>query len=656
MSYLNQPGGQGGYPPQSRPPQQQPPPGQGYAYQGGTPGFPPQQQQQQPYGQPMYPTQQSGYYQAPPPGAPQGYYQQPQQAYASQSFQPYASGAPPVQHMQQQPQSYAQAPKPMPTPPKTHTTQQPQRSVPPSSQPPQHSPPPSQPSPTQAKQSASFSPAVTTPELNPTELKFGNKIGEGSYSRVYSGYCRGKNVAIKVFKRATDELQDTELQSFREEVAIMSKIYHPNVVLFMGACTKGKELMIVTEHLPTDLETLFITEKRKIPLYQKLKMLKDAALGMNWLHCSDPIFIHRDLKLSNLLVDNNYKVCVCDFGLTQMKPKDVESLEYNPQGSLVYMAPEVFLGKYDEKCDIYSFAIVMWEVITQTPAFSENITLEEMRRFVRAVCDESFRPKIPDEWEESLKDLVRRCWASKATDRPSFTKIIEDLDNVLIDVALPDPSARSLWKQHFHMQEEVEWKEFRRTLEGYLTQKPEEIQWKCLEAVLADKSSNLANEKNSVVKICKFGQVCAWFGPLTSFSPPIMVKLHDTLKEKWFHGDVGAKEAEEKLQTNPKPSFLVRFSESQLGCFTVSVFSKKEKRIKHHRVNHVPGQGVYLWQQRYDSLKTLLSDRKAKAQLELDKPCGGSKYTSLFPKALKKKEKPPAPNEYVLPDMSKMGV
>ena len=67
---------------------------------------------------------------------------------------------------------------------------------------------------------------------------------------------------------------------------------------------------------------------------------------------------------------------VCDFGLTQMKPKELDSLQYDPHGSPLYMAPEVFVGEYDEKCDVYSFGIIMWETITLQQAYqgiSENL-------------------------------------------------------------------------------------------------------------------------------------------------------------------------------------------------------------------------------------------------------------------------------------------
>lgn len=163
--------------------------------------------------------------------------------------------------------------------------------------------------------------------------------------------------------------------------------------------------------MPTDLETLIIDEKKRLSLFQRMKMTKDAALGMNWLHSSNPIFIHRDLKLSNLLVDNNYKVCVCDFGLAQMKPKEVTNLEYDPHGSPLYMAPEVFVGDYNEKCDIYSFAIVLWEILTQSQAF-EDID-DDLAAFIHAVCDNNFRPEIPKDCPPRIRQLLEDCWQKK---------------------------------------------------------------------------------------------------------------------------------------------------------------------------------------------------------------------------------------------------
>ena len=199
--------------------------------------------------------------------------------------------------------------------------------------------------------------------------------------------------------------------------------------------------------MPTDLETLIIDEGKKLSLHQRMKMAKDAALGMNWLHSSNPIFIHRDLKLSNLLVDNNYKVCVCDFGLTQMKPRDVNNLEYDPHGSPLYMAPEVFVGDYNEKCDIYSFGIVLWEILTQTQAF-EQIS-DNLPAFISAVCDKGFRPDIPKDCPVRLRKLIEDCWQKDASKRPPFSDIIVTLDNICIDAAIHDLAARKFWRETY---------------------------------------------------------------------------------------------------------------------------------------------------------------------------------------------------------------
>ena len=204
---------------------------------------------------------------------------------------------------------------------------------------------------------------------------------------------------------------------------------------------------LVTEKLPTDLETLIIDERKQLSLYQRMKMSKDAALGMNWLHSSNPIFIHRDLKLSNLLVDNNYKVLVCDFGLAQMKPKDVANLGYDPPGSPLYMAPEVFVGDYNEKCDIYSFAIVLWEILTQSQAF-EDIE-DDLPAFIHAVCDNNFRPEIPRDCPPRIAKLLEDCWQKNPSARPSFSSIITRLDRILVDVAINDPLGRKLWEGSF---------------------------------------------------------------------------------------------------------------------------------------------------------------------------------------------------------------
>eukprot|EP01096_Ripella_sp_DP13-Kostka_P004162 TRINITY_DN1625_c0_g1_i5.p1 TRINITY_DN1625_c0_g1~~TRINITY_DN1625_c0_g1_i5.p1 ORF type:complete len:482 (-),score=181.11 TRINITY_DN1625_c0_g1_i5:153-1598(-) len=468
-------------------------------------------------------------------------------------------------------------------------------------------------------------------------------IGEGSYGQVFSGFCRGKNVAIKVFKPDMFQTEE-ERQAIREEVKIMSKIYHPNVVLFMGACTlEGNNVMIVTEKMPADLETLLISEhKKKFSLYARIKMAKDAALGMNWLHRSNPIFIHRDLKLSNLLVDNSHRVCVCDFGLAQMKPRDVANLEYDPHGSPLYMAPEVFVGDYNEKCDIYSFGVVLWEIYTQSQAFAQ--VSDNLPAFIQAVCDHNFRPEIPSDCPEPLSLLMLDCWQKNPRARPSFEAIIPRLDQIAIDVTISDRLGRRLWTEFFMGRDETPWEDFKLALCDTLqlaSPSLYELAFRCMEAVLAESPKDLMC-KDQVVNIEKWASLCSWFGPLSSPEEPhnLLKTLEKTLKQRWFHGDISQDEAEDRLLNQPKGTFLVRFSSSAPGCFTISHINKS-KALTHQRVTHVPGEGFHFWDEVYPSLKVLIREQRKKQFFV--QPCPGSRFLKFFPKKRSSSSKTPPP-------------
>ncbi|XP_031287382.1 serine/threonine-protein kinase STY17-like isoform X2 [Pistacia vera] len=203
-------------------------------------------------------------------------------------------------------------------------------------------------------------------EIVPRQLAVEMKVSSGAYGDLYKGTYCSQEVAIKVLKR---EHVDTDmLKEFSQEVYIMRKIRHKNVVQFIGACTRPPNLCIVTEFMARgSIHDFLHTQKGVFDLPSLLKVAIDVSKGMNYLHQNN--IIHRDLKTANLLMDENEVVKVADFGVARVQAQSgVMTAE---TGTYRWMAPEVIGHKpYDHKADVFSFGIVLWELISAEIPYS----------------------------------------------------------------------------------------------------------------------------------------------------------------------------------------------------------------------------------------------------------------------------------------------
>ncbi|CAN4086664.1 unnamed protein product [Withania somnifera] len=259
-------------------------------------------------------------------------------------------------------------------------------------------------------------------EIPLEEITLGERIGLGSYGEVYRGEWHGTEVAVKKF--LDQDLTGESLEEFKSEVMIMKRLRHPNVVLFMGAVTRPPNLSIVTEFLHRgSLYRLIHRSNNQLDERRRLRMALDAARGMNYLHNCTPAIVHRDLKSPNLLVDKNWVVKVCDFGLSKIKHSTFLSSR-STAGTAEWMAPEVLRNEpSDEKCDVYSFGVVLWELCTlQQPWGGMN-----PMQVVGAVGFQHRRLNIPDDMDPSIADIIRRCWQTDPKLRPSFAEIMAAL-------------------------------------------------------------------------------------------------------------------------------------------------------------------------------------------------------------------------------------
>ena len=259
-----------------------------------------------------------------------------------------------------------------------------------------------------------------------SELELKQSIGVGSSCTVYKGTYRHTPVAVKVIKNNTQ----SSLKEFEREVEAMIKLRHPNLVLFMGASIE-KDLCIVTEFCFGDTLFSLLHEKTQVNLSfkQQLKMARDTAQGMAFLHSSN--VIHRDLKSLNLLLEepvnsssDRVHIKITDFGISRTVEEGVMT---GQMGTCHWMAPEVLASEnYGFSADIYSYGIVLWEIFArETPYRGINPAMIPYQ-----VLHLGLRPDISKVQSEFIQSLITRCWARDQESRPTFSEILEWLSNI----------------------------------------------------------------------------------------------------------------------------------------------------------------------------------------------------------------------------------
>ncbi|KAM0968172.1 hypothetical protein FF1_016628 [Malus domestica] len=251
------------------------------------------------------------------------------------------------------------------------------------------------------------------------DLQIGERIGIGSYGEVYRADWNGTEVAVKKF--LDQDFSGDALVQFKCEVEIMLRLRHPNVVLFMGAVTRPPHFSILTEFLPRgSLYRLLHRPNSQLDERRRMRMALDVAKGMNYLHTSNPTVVHRDLKSPNLLVDKNWNVKVCDFGLSRTKHHTFLSSK-STAGTPEWMAPEVLRNEpANEKCDVYSFGVILWELATCCVPWKG---LNPMQ-VVGAVGFQNRRLEIPEEIDPVVAEIIRDCWQTEPNLRPSFSQLM----------------------------------------------------------------------------------------------------------------------------------------------------------------------------------------------------------------------------------------
>lgn len=297
-----------------------------------------------------------------------------------------------------------------------------------------------------------------------SSIQLGRKLGEGAYGEVYHGTYLMSPVAVKVFRvnvctnwetdvdddpghlnrmstmnalqRFASTTSLAKYRNFVREVEMMSLVRHPNLVLYMGACGDPSSPLCIVSELFTGgslHEYLHKDVDYQPTLLTAIGITLDIARGMYYLHSSEPSILHRDLKARNVLLsgrgDRNGvpHVVICDFGLCQLFGETIGHRGCNGNiGTPAYTSPDVINGRvFDAKDDVYSFGILMHEVLTGC------VPYEGMRamQVVYQVTNDGLRPsnKLDDHIPQSVTSLMTRCWHENRDQRPMFDEIISEL-------------------------------------------------------------------------------------------------------------------------------------------------------------------------------------------------------------------------------------
>ncbi|XP_008239049.1 PREDICTED: probable receptor-like protein kinase At5g24010 [Prunus mume] len=286
---------------------------------------------------------------------------------------------------------------------------------------------------------------ISFAELQQATNNFDTKllIGEGGFGNVYRGtLLNGRNVAVKRGKR-DEQGSGQGLPEFQTEIMVLSQIRHRHLVSLIGYCDERSEMILVYEFMEKGSlrDHLYDSNLPRLSWKQRLEICIGAARGLHYLHTGAAGgIIHRDVKSTNILLDENHVAKVADFGLSRSGPLDETHVSTNVKGTFGYLDPEYIMSQQlTEKSDVYSFGVVLLEVLCARPAIDTMLPRDEMnlaewgmlckkKGLLEQIVDSSIKNQIDPSSFRNFSETAEKCLQEDANDRPTMGDVLWDLE------------------------------------------------------------------------------------------------------------------------------------------------------------------------------------------------------------------------------------
>ncbi|XP_021989812.1 receptor-like protein kinase ANXUR2 isoform X1 [Helianthus annuus] len=317
------------------------------------------------------------------------------------------------------------------------------------------------------KPSSSYSPPqcrqFTLSEIEHATQNFDESlvIGRGGFGKVYRGTITYGEISLDAAIKRLESGSNQGAVEFWAEVEMLSKLRHSHLVSLIGYCKEGQEMILVYEYMRkgTLADRL---HKRRAPLtwVRRLKICIGAARGLDYLHTDTnikPRVIHRDVKSSNILLDDNWAAKISDFGLSKIGPTNQPSTYVNTlvRGTFGYLDPDYFqTGRLTRKSDVYAFGVVLLEVLCGKQAVDRSLD-EEHWGLVRwaqdsikegklkHIVDSALRGKISPKCLKEFSLLAKKCLHSHPKQRPTMAEVVMGLESILALLEKTDSTLHS---------------------------------------------------------------------------------------------------------------------------------------------------------------------------------------------------------------------